>query len=63
MITKLLSLLASFVRHQTTAINPQKVFQKRFEWQSEFLFVQEKRPFAPSSSLTKTCVFSGAGKR
>ena len=63
MITKILSLLPAIVRHPINATHPQSAFQKRFEWQSEFLFVQEKRPFAPSSSLTKTCVFSGAGKR
>jgi len=62
MITKLLSLLASSVRHQSTAIPPKKGFQKRFEWQSEFLFVQEKRPFAPVSPLTRSCVFSGTAK-
>jgi hypothetical protein len=46
MITKLLSLLASSVRHQTSVVRP----QKPFEWQSEFLFIPEKRPLLPISS-------------
>ena len=44
MITKLVSLLAAIVRHPITVIRPQGVFQKRFEWQSEFLFVPAKPP-------------------
>jgi hypothetical protein len=58
MITKLLSLLAAIVRHPITVIRPQSVFQKRFEWQSEFLFIPERRPFAPVSPMTLTCVVS-----
>jgi len=38
MITKLLSLLPAIVRHSLNAIPVQSRFQKRFEWQSEFLF-------------------------
>ena len=49
MITKLLSLLSTIVRHPINATRPQSAFQKRFEWQSEFLFVQEKRPFLPGT--------------
>jgi len=62
MITKLLSLLPAIVRHPLTAIRPQNRFQKRFEWQSEFLFLPEKRPFLPVSPMTRTCVVSGLGK-
>jgi hypothetical protein len=62
MFTKLVSLLAAIVRHQITVIRPQSVFQKRFEWQSEFLFVPERRPFAPVSPMTRTCVVSASGK-
>ncbi len=62
MITKLLSLLAAIVRHPINATRPQSVFQKRFEWQSEFLFVPEMRPFAPVSPMTRTCVVSAFGK-
>lgn len=46
MIIKLLSLLSEIIRHQTTAACPQKHFQKRSNWQSEFLFVPEKRFYA-----------------
>ena len=46
MITKLLSLLLLSVRHQISAVRP----QKSFEWQSEFLFIPEKRPLLPVSS-------------
>jgi hypothetical protein len=38
MITKLLSLLTEIVRHPINAMRPLGRFQKRFEWQSEFLF-------------------------
>jgi hypothetical protein len=47
MIIKFLSLLAEIVRHLTTAARSQSPFQKRSEWQSEFLFVPEKRFYAP----------------
>ena len=46
MITKLLSLLALSVRHQLSPVRP----QKSFEWQSEFLFIPEKRPLLPVST-------------
>jgi hypothetical protein len=62
MITKLLSLLPTIVRHPINATRPQSPFQKRFEWQSEFLFVPERRPFAPVSPMTRTCVVSASGK-
>jgi hypothetical protein len=61
MITKILFLLAEIVRHQLTAIRPQNPFQKRFEWQSEFLFVREKQPFHPVSPASKTCLVSDIG--
>jgi len=50
MITKLLSLLPATIRHPLTAIRHQSRFQKRFEWQSEFLFVPDKRPYLAVSS-------------
>jgi hypothetical protein len=50
MITKFLSLLPEIFRHLTTAARSQSHFQKRSEWQSEFLFVPEKRFYAPVSS-------------
>jgi hypothetical protein len=62
MITKLLSLLATIVRHPINASRPQSAFQKRFEWQSEFLFLPEKRPFLPVSPMTRTCVVSASAK-
>ncbi len=62
MITKLLSLLPAIVRHPLAAIRHQSRFQKRFEWQSEFLFLPEKRPFLPVSPMTQTYVVSGLGK-
>ena len=62
MITKLLSLLPAIVRHPINATRPQSRFQKRFEWQSEFLFVPEKRPFQPVSPVTRAFVVSGMGK-
>jgi hypothetical protein len=58
MITKLLSLLAEIARHLTIAIRPQSRFRKRFEWQSEFLFVPEKQPFHPVSSAPRTGLVS-----
>jgi hypothetical protein len=62
MITKLLSLLPAIIRHPLAAIRPESPFQRRFEWQSEFLFLPEKRPFLPVSSMTRTCVVSASGK-
>jgi hypothetical protein len=50
MITKILDLLPAIVRHTLTAIRPQsRPLQKRLEWQSEFLFLPQKRPFLPAS--------------
>jgi hypothetical protein len=40
MITKLFHLLLA----GSALIRPQSVFQKRFQWQSEFLFVPAKPP-------------------
>jgi len=62
MITKLLSLLPAIIRHPLAAIRPESRFQRRFEWQSEFLFLPEKRPFLPVSPMTRTCVVSVSGK-
>jgi len=62
MITKLLSLLPAIVRHRINATRRQSGFQKRFEWQSEFLFAPEKRPFQPVSPVTRTCVVSASGR-
>jgi hypothetical protein len=50
MIIKLLSLLASYIRLHSSAIRPHIDFKKQFEWQAEFLFIPEKRPFLPVSS-------------
>jgi hypothetical protein len=55
MIIKLLSILAEIVRQKTIAARPQSRLQKGFEWQSEFLFVPEKRPFHPVSLVPLTC--------
>ena len=55
MITKILHIIETSL----TRIRPQNRFQKRFEWQSEFLFVPEKRPFQPVSPVTRACVVSG----
>jgi len=58
MITKILYIIETSL----TCIRPQNPFQKRFEWQSEFLFAPEKRPFQPVSPVTRTCVVSGMGQ-
>ena len=58
MITKILHIIDTSV----TRVRPQRLFQKRFEWQSEFLFVPEERPFQPVSPVTRTCVVSGMGQ-
>lgn len=42
MIAKILSLLASLPRKQHASKQPVTLFQRRFEWQSEFLFVPTK---------------------
>ena len=57
MITKILHIIETSL----TRIQPQNPFQKGFEWQSEFLFVPEKRPFQPISPVTQTCIVSGMG--
>ena len=58
MITKILQILETSL----TRIRPQNRIQKRFEWQSEFLFVPEKRPFQLVSPVTRTCVVFGMGQ-
>jgi hypothetical protein len=58
MIAKILHILETSL----TRIRPQSLFQKRFEWQSEFLFVPEKRPLQPVSPVTRTCIVSGTGQ-
>jgi hypothetical protein len=55
MITKILHSIETSL----TRISPQNLIQKRFEWQSEFLFVPEKRPFQSVSPVTRTCIVSG----
>ncbi len=44
MIKKILLQILSTLSHQNIPRPPQSRFQKRFEWQSEFLFV----PYKPS---------------
>ena len=58
MITKILLIIQTSL----TRIRPQNRIQRRFEWQSEFLFVHEKRPFQPISPVTRICVVSGMGQ-
>lgn len=58
MIIKILHIIETSV----TRVRSQNRFQKRFEWQSEFLFVPEKRPFQPVLPVTRTCVVSGLGQ-
>jgi hypothetical protein len=58
MITKILQIIETSV----TRIQPQNRIQKSFEWQSEFLFVPEKRPFQPVSPVTRTCVVPSMGQ-
>jgi hypothetical protein len=62
MITKLLSLLPATLRYPINAIRPQNNFQKHLEWQSEFLFMPEKRPLLPALPMTQTCFVSTAAK-
>ena len=58
MFDHLLSLLSAIVRHPCSGTRP----RKSNEWQSEFLFVSEKRPFVPATPMTRGGVASRVGK-
>jgi hypothetical protein len=60
MIEKFLSLFARFFHLQRAPMRPGSRFQRGFEWQSEFLFVPEKRPLSSGGTMTRTCLFEGS---
>lgn len=62
MIEKFLSLFVRFFHFQRAPMRPGRPFQRRFEWQSEFLFVPEKRPLVPVESMTRACLVKGVRK-
>jgi hypothetical protein len=51
MITKILLQILATLRHQKSLRRSQSRLQKRFEWQSEFLFAPEKPPLGRVSPL------------
>ncbi len=62
MIEKFLSLFVRFFHFQRAPMRPGRSFQRRFEWQSEFLFVPEKRPLDVGGKMTRAGLVEGGRK-
>jgi hypothetical protein len=59
MITKILRYFTA----AATRIHPQGRIPRHFEWQSEFLFLPEKRPLRPATPMPRALTLSGSNNQ